>query len=320
MMPARRSDTHLIDCLPPVRGRYEADAPLSALTWFRVGGPAEVLYRPADAKDLSQFLQNLPPDVPVSVIGLGSNLLARDGGVHGVVVRMGKSFGAITRDGDIIRAGAGASDINVAAFARDAGLAGLEFLRGIPGTVGGAVRMNAGAYGHETADIVTAVEAVDAAGTLHRMERADIGFSYRKCDLPDDWIITAAEFRGVPDDRAAIAARMEAINAAREDSQPLRTRTGGSTFKNPMGKNPVNDGAGRRAWQLIDEAGCRGLRIGGAEVSTKHCNFLINTGDATAADLEHLGEEVRRRVKAATGVNLEWEIRIIGHESPKVMS
>lgn len=315
MMPSCRRNTHLIDCLPPVRGRYEADAPLSALTWFRVGGCAEVLYRPADAKDLSQFLQNLPQDVPVTVIGLGSNLLVRDGGVSGVVVRMGKSFGAITRDGGIIRAGAGASDINVAAFARDAGLAGLEFLRGIPGTVGGAVRMNAGAYGHETADILVAAEAVDRAGTIHRLTHADMGFSYRKSTLPEDWIITAVEFRGTPDDPAAIAARMAAINAAREDSQPLRTRTGGSTFK-----NPAADAEGRRAWQLIDEAGCRGLRIGAAEVSAKHCNFLINTGDATAADLEHLGEEVRRRVKAATGVELEWEIRIIGHPLPKVTS
>lgn len=309
MMTARRPLPHLIDRLPPARGRVEADAPLSELTWFRVGGPAEVLFRPADAKDLSQFLKMLPADVPVTVIGLGSNLLVRDGGVPGVVVRMGKTFGAIERMGDVIRAGAGVSDINLAAFARDAGLGGLEFLRGIPGNLGGAVRMNAGAYGREIADVLVAAEAVDRAGNFHRVTRDELGFSYRRSTAPADWIFTAVELQGTPEDPAVIAAKMDAINAAREESQPLRTRTGGSTFKNPEG---------RKAWELIDAAGCRGLRIGGAEVSTKHCNFLINRGDATAADLEMLGEEVRRRVKEATGVTLEWEIRIVGEQLPRV--
>lgn len=311
MMTARREIPHLLDRLPPARGRFEADAPLADLTWFRVGGPAEVLFRPADAKDLSQFLKALPADVPVTVIGLGSNLLARDGGVPGVVVRMGKSFGAMERDDDVIRAGAGASDINLAAFARDAGLGGLEFLRGIPGTLGGAVRMNAGAYGREIADVLVAAEAVDRTGNIHRVGVDELGFSYRRSTAPADWIFTAVELRGVPEEPAVIAARMEEINAAREESQPLRTRTGGSTFKNP---------AGAKAWELIDAAGCRGLRLGGAEVSAKHCNFLINTGAATAADLEMLGEEVRRRVREATGTELEWEIRIVGDQLPGVTS
>lgn len=308
MMAAARAADRLIDRLPPVRGRYEAAAPLAPLTWFRVGGAAELLYHPADAEDLSAFLAGLPDGVPVTVIGLGSNLLIRDGGVDGVVIRLGKAFGQMARTGTTVRVGAGASDISVASFARDEGLGGLEFLRGIPGTIGGALRMNAGAYGREMADVLTAAEAVDRAGRVHRIGTAEMGFSYRKATVPADWIFTAAELRGEPEDPAVIAERMAAIAQAREESQPLRTRTGGSTFKNPS----APEAEGRRAWELVDAAGCRGLRRGGAEVSAKHCNFLINSGTASAADLEGLGEEVRRRVKAATGVTLDWEIRIVG--------
>ncbi len=304
MMVATSSTTKLLDRLPIIRGRYEENASLAELTWFRVGGSADVVFRPADTADLMTFLKSVPRTVPVTVIGLGSNLLVRDGGVPGVVVRMGKSFAETEQVGSVIRAGAGASDISVSAFARDAGLAGLEFLRGIPGTIGGALRMNAGAYGREMADVLVAAEAVDRDGVLHRLSADEMGFSYRKSTVPDDWIFVAAEMRGTPGDKAAIAARMDEINAAREESQPLRTRTGGSTFKNPTD--------GKRAWELIDQAGCRGLTVGGAQVSEKHCNFLINHGNATANDIEVLGETVRARVLAATGIALVWEIRIIG--------
>ncbi|MDA5195080.1 UDP-N-acetylmuramate dehydrogenase [Govanella unica] len=306
----------ILDRLPPVRGRYDAGASLAEYTWFRVGGAADVLFRPADTSDLVDFLRNVPVDLPLSVIGLGSNLLVRDGGVDGVVIRLGKAFGQMERVGRVIRAGGGASDISVASFARDEGLGGLEFLRGIPGTIGGALRMNAGAYGHEVADVLVAAEALDRHGNLHRLTPDEMGFSYRKTRVPEDWIFVSGEFRGTPDDPAVIAARMDRINEAREESQPLRTRTGGSTFKNPTSA----DAKGRRAWELVDEAGCRGHKVGGAEVSAKHCNFLINSGTATATDIERLGEDVRRRVKDVTGVSLDWEIRRIGRrpkEGPK---
>lgn len=293
----------LIDRLPRVRGQLVAHAPLARETWFRVGGPAEVMFRPADRDDLAAFLASKPKDVPVTVIGVGSNMLVRDGGVPGVVVRMGREMAEIDIDGDLVSAGAGASDVKVAAAARDASLAGLEFLSGIPGTIGGAVRMNAGAYDDEIADVLVECKALDPEGRVHKLHAADMGFTYRHASIPDDWIFTGAVLRGRPDDRDAISLRMLRIRELREQSQPLRTRTGGSTFKNPDGY---------KAWKLVDEAGCRGLRIGGAIVSPKHTNFLINTGDATAADLEMLGEEVRRRVFDTFGVELQWEIRRIG--------
>ena len=303
MMVALRHTPHLIDRLPAVRGRYGADASLAQVTWFRVGGPAEVLFRPADIDDLASFLAAKPADVPVTVIGVASNLLVRDGGVPGVVVRLGRGFVEITAEGDRVFAGAGALDGNVALVARNAGLAGLEFLSGVPGTIGGALRMNAGAYGSEMKDVTIAASALDARGGRHRLELDRLGFSYRHCGIAEDWIFTGAELRGRADDPAAIQARMDDITDRREASQPVRTRTGGSTFANPPG---------HKAWELIDKAGCRGLRLGGAMVSEKHTNFLINTGDATAADIETLGEEVRRRVFERFGVTLEWEIRRIG--------
>ncbi len=295
----------LIERLPAVRGRLSANSPLAGITWFRVGGPAEVMFRPADRADLMQFLAAKPADAPVTVIGVGSNLLVRDGGVPGVVVRLGRGFADIRVAGERVTAGAAALDLNVAFGARDAGLAGLEFLSGIPGTIGGALRMNAGAYGREMVDATDAAEALDEEGRLHRLSRAELGFSYRRSAVPDGWIFVSAELLGRPDDPAEIARRMRDIQQTRESSQPIRTRTGGSTFANPTG-------AKHKAWELIEAAGCRGLRRGGAVVSEQHCNFLINTGNATAADLEGLGEEVRRRVLAATGVALEWEIRRIG--------
>lgn len=302
MMAATR-EPHLIDRLPPVRGTLTADAPLARYVWFRVGGPADVLFQPADADDLAAFLASVPADVPVTVIGTGSNVLIRDGGVDGVVVRLGKAFSAIAVEGKSVRAGAGATDPNVAKAARDAGLAGLAFLSGVPGAVGGAVRMNAGAYGHEIKDVFVSATAVDRNGTIHTLGPGDLGFSYRHSDLADDWIVTDAVFRGTPGERTAIAAEMDRIQAAREETQPIRTRTGGSTFKNPPGA---------KAWELVDAAGCRGLAVGGARVSEKHTNFLVNEGGASARDIESLGEEVRRRVAADSGVVLDWEIKRIG--------
>jgi UDP-N-acetylmuramate dehydrogenase len=301
------SRLRLIDRLPAVRGELTADASLAAYTWFRVGGPADVLFQPADRDDLLEFLAAKPADVPVTMIGVGSNLLVRDGGVRGVVIRLGRSFGQIERAGDqMIRAGAGAIDPAVSAFARDLGLAGLEFLTGVPGTIGGALRMNAGAYGGDMRAITVSATLVDAKGELKQLTGEEIGFSYRHTEVPEEWIFVEAILRGHPGDCAEIAAKMAAIRAAREDSQPLRTRTGGSTFANPPETS---------AWKLVDEAGCRGLKVGGAQVSEKHCNFLLNLGDATAADIETLGEEVRARVKATSGVDLRWEIRRIGEAS-----
>jgi UDP-N-acetylmuramate dehydrogenase len=297
------ADTPLIDRLPKVRGRLSAGSALSAVTWFRVGGPADILFRPADVDDLAQFLKSKPDDVPVTVIGVGSNLLVRDGGIEGVVVRLGRSFTEIRANGATIEAGAGALDLNVALSARDAGVGGLEFLSGIPGTIGGALRMNAGAYGSDVSEVFRHADALDAKGTLHRLGMTEMGFTYRHCAVPEDWIFVAGAFDGRADDPKAIHARIQEIQSKREESQPIRARTGGSTFTNPTG---------HKAWQLIDDAGCRGLRKGGAMVSDKHCNFLINTGDATAADIEALGEEVRRRVRDRSGVELTWEIKRIG--------
>jgi len=302
MMAASRKP-RLLDRLPPLRGRVSETAPLAGVTWFGVGGPAEVMVRPADPDDLAAFLAALPGDVAVTVVGVGSNLLVRDGGVPGVVIRLGRGFAGIGVDGEEIEAGAAALDANVAIAAREAGLAGLEFLSGVPGTIGGGLRMNAGAFGREFADVLVAATAIDRGGRIHRVAAAELGFGYRSSTAPEDWLFASARLRGTPGDRDEIAQRIAQIRAAREEAQPLRVRTGGSTFKNPPG---------RKAWELIDAAGCRGLRQGGAQVSEKHCNFLINTGEATAADLEGLGEEVRRRVLATSGILLEWEIRRIG--------
>ena len=304
MMAAEKNMTRdWVDCLPPLKGRLQRNADLAKITWFRVGGPAELLFRPEDLEDLQAFLAAKPADAPVTVIGVGSNLLVRDGGVPGAVVRLGKGFADISIEGTTIRAGAAAPDLYVSRAARDAGLAGLEFLCGVPGTIGGALRMNAGAYGGEVKDVLRRAWALDPSGGLHELGNSEMDFSYRHCGVAENWIFTEAEFDGTPGDIAAISARMEEIGETRMDSQPVRSRTGGSTFANP-------DGA--KAWQLIDAAGCRGLRRGGAMVSEQHCNFLINTGDATAADIEGLGEEVRRRVRESSGVELRWEIRRIG--------
>ncbi len=303
MMAAEKRVSTLLDRLPAVRGRYSENAPLGQLTWFRVGGPAEVMFRPADADDLAGFLANKPADVPVTVLGVGSNLLVRDGGVPGVVVRLGRPFARIETEGDGVSVGAAALDLNVALTARDAGIAELEFLCGVPGTIGGALRMNAGAYGSEMKDVVVMARVLDEAGGVHDLTTEDLGFRYRGCGVPAGWLFVAARLRGRAGDPVSIGRRMAEIRDARERTQPIRTRTGGSTFANP---------AGRKAWELIDEAGCRGLERGGAKVSEKHCNFLVNTGGATAADLEALGEDVRRRVFEISGVTLEWEIRRIG--------
>jgi UDP-N-acetylmuramate dehydrogenase len=289
--------------LPPLRGRVQANAPLAAFTWFRVGGPAEALVRPADAEDLAGFLRALPPDLPVQAIGACSNLIVRDGGLPGVTVRLARGFSAIIPDADGVIAGAAALDVTVAEHAAAAGLGGLEFLCGIPGAIGGAVTMNAGAYGGDIASVLDWAELVTRSGEVRRMSAAELAFAYRHAHLPAGAVVTRARLRARPEDSTLIAGRMAEIRAAREASQPVRARTGGSTFRNPDSM---------KAWELIDAAGCRGLARGGAQVSEKHCNFLINIGNATAADIEGLGEEVRRRVFAASGVSLEWEIRRIG--------
>lgn len=293
----------LLKRLPPVRGRLVANAPIGPLTWFRVGGSAEALFRPANENDLADFLAALSSDIPVCVIGVGSNLLVRDGGIPGVTIRLGRGFADLEPGVDEVSAGAGALDVNVALAAAEAGIAGLEFLSGIPGTIGGGFRTNAGAYGREFKDVLISADAVGRGGQRHRASAAELGLSYRHSDAPPDWIFTRATFRGEQGERAAIARRLAEIQAAREASQPIRARTGGSTFANPPG---------HQAWRLIDEAGCRGLVRGGAMVSDKHTNFLINSGSASAADIEELGEEVRRRVHERFGIALEWEIRRIG--------
>jgi UDP-N-acetylmuramate dehydrogenase len=290
--------------LPAVRGRLTEQAPLKPLVWFKAGGAAQWLFEPRDVEDLSDFLAGLEPDVPVMGLGLGSNLIVRDGGVPGVVVRLGKPFATVERlDPTTLRCGGGASGILVSSTARDSGIAGLEFLRSIPGTVGGFVRMNGGAYGREVKEVLVECEIVTRSGERRTLGLEDLGYSYRHSELPEGSIVVGATFRGHPDASEAIGAEMDRIAAEREASQPLRSRTGGSTFKNPPGT---------KAWKLIDEAGCRGLTIGDAQVSEKHCNFLLNLGNARAADIEALGEEVRRRVKAHSGVELEWEIQRVG--------
>ncbi|WP_412557685.1 UDP-N-acetylmuramate dehydrogenase [Thalassospira sp. MIT1370] len=295
--------TPLIDRLPKVRGKLREGAQLAKVTWFQVGGPADVMFRPADEADLADFLKGKPDDMPVTVIGVGSNLLVRDGGIRGVVIRLGRPFtDAVIKDGDL-HVGAGALDLNVAQVAQQAGIAGLEFLSGIPGTIGGALRMNAGAYGSEIKDVLISATAIDGKGIKHTVTPDEMGMSYRHCDLPEDWIFTSAILRGTAGDPDEIAKRMDEIQQARAGSQPIKSRTGGSTFA-----NPVPD----RAWEVIDAAGCRGLTIGGAQMSEQHCNFMINTGNATALDLEQLGDEVRKRVKEHSGVELRWEIRRIG--------
>ncbi|HEX6959549.1 MAG TPA: UDP-N-acetylmuramate dehydrogenase [Ferrovibrio sp.] len=303
MMAEQIRQDDLLARLPAVRGRLTAQAALADITWFRVGGPAEAMFRPADRDDLIAFLKSKPADVPVTVLGVGSNTLVRDGGVPGVVIRLGREFVGIEADGEEVEAGAGALDVNVATVAQQAGIAGLEFLRGIPGTVGGGLRMNAGAYGREFKDVLVWAEALDPSGNLHRLSLADMKFGYRHCGVPENWIFLAARLRGEKGDPALIKQRMAEIQAAREGSQPIRSRTGGSTFANPEG---------HKAWQLIDAAGCRGLVVGDAQVSEQHCNFLINRGSATATDLETLGETVRERVKAQSGIALRWEIKRIG--------
>ena len=302
-MPAKRPEPGLIERLPAVSGSLQADAPLAKFSWFKTGGMADVLFQPADAVDLAEFLNDKPADIPVTVIGTASNIIIRDGGVEGVVIRNGAGFADIDIDGDIVTAGAAAHDVTVSRKARDAGLAGLEFLSGIPGTIGGGLRMNAGAYGTEFKSIFVDAETLDGQGILHRLDLDGMGFGYRQCGVPEDWIFTAARLRGVPGNMDAITQRMDEIQVEREATQPLRTPTGGSTFRNPEGA---------KAWELIEKAGCRSLMRGKAQVSDLHCNFLINTGGATAADLEGLGEEVRRRVFEDSGVTLEWEIQRIG--------
>ena len=297
------SESDLLRRLPPVRGRLTANAPIGPMTWFRVGGPAEALFRPADTEDLAAFLAALTPDIPVTVIGVGSNLLVRDGGIPGIVIRLGRGFVDIVPGRGQVETGTGALDLNVALTAAEAGIAGLEFLSGIPGTVGGGFRTNAGAYGTEFKDALISADALDRRGQLHTVTPAEMGLSYRHSEVDPHWIFVKARFKGSAADPVEIGRRMTEIRAAREASQPIRARTGGSTFANPPG---------HQAWKLIDDARCRGLTRGGAMVSEKHTNFLINTGNATAADIEWLGEEVRRRVRDRFGITLEWEIRRIG--------
>jgi UDP-N-acetylmuramate dehydrogenase len=294
--------------LPDLRGRLVADAPLADITWFRVGGPAEVMFTPVDEADLAYFLARVPEEVPVFTIGLCSNLLVRDGGVRGVVIRLGRGFNAIeVVDGCRLRTGTAVPDVRVARAAADAGIAGLSFYRGIPGSIGGALRMNAGAHGSETKDVLAAARAVDRQGNVHDLTPADMGFTYRRSAVPRDWIFTSATYQGTPGEPDEIRRAMDEVAAYREKHQPIKERTGGSTFKNP----PDNS-----AWKLIDAAGCRGLRVGGAMVSEMHCNFLINDRQAVAEDIERLGETVRARVVAATGIELQWEIVRVGEPLP----
>ena len=302
-MIAAQEFNHLIERLPNVRGALKADFDIARLTWFGVGGNAEVMFEPADQEDLQFFLDALPENINVTVLGGGSNLIIRDGGIPGVTIRLGRAFSNIVSKDYTITALAGAMNITVARKARDNQIGGLEFLSGIPGSIGGAVRMNAGAYQAEIQKVLLGVTALDRHGNFHKVPAIELGFSYRHCDGPDDWIFLSAQLQGRQEQSEVIITRMREISKARENSQPIRKRTGGSTFKNPEG---------HRAWQLIDAAGCRGLRRGGAQVSNTHCNFLINTGAATAGDIEGLGEEVKRRVLDNTGVELEWEIKRIG--------
>lgn len=289
--------------LPAVRGRYLFDVPLAPTTWFRVGGPAQVIFKPADVQDLCFFLERRPMDIPLHVIGVGSNLLVRDEGIPGIVIRLGQGFTNIFVDQTTIDVGASILDRNVATLSCQEEIGGLEFLCGIPGTIGGALRMNAGAYGSDISQVLVYAHVLDPKGKLHRLTPQELGLSYRHCDLPKDWIFIGARLKGQRKKGQGIQEKISSILAERERTQPIKSRTGGSTFANPEDK---------KAWELIEKAGCRGLQKGGARMSELHCNFMINTGDATAADLEGLGEEVRQRVLATTGVELRWEIERIG--------
>lgn len=298
----------LMDRLPAVRGKLSENVPLAPYTWLRVGGPAEVFFMPKDEADLAHFLFSTPDDIPVTILGVASNTIIRDGGIKGVVIRLGPSFAKVTTDGLMVRAGTAALDNRVAKVAAKAGIAGLEFYAGIPGTIGGALRMNAGCYGTETKDILVEAIALDRTGRRQVMPLSELGYSYRNSKAPNDLIFVEAVFKGTVDDPAAITARMAEITARREESQPIREKTGGSTFKNP----DQTQSGGRGAWKVIDDAGGRGFKVGGAQMSEKHCNFMINTGDATAADLEALGEAMIAKVKETQGVDLEWEVKRIG--------
>ncbi len=303
------SNEGLLERMPPVRGKLTPNEPLHEQTWFRVGGPAEILYKPADEDDLAHFLSHCPADIPITVLGLASNVLVRDGGIPGAVIRLGPQFSQTKVEGATLIVGAGTIDANAARTAQSSGIAGMEFLCGIPGTVGGGLRMNAGAYGREFTDIVDAVTVMDRSGQRKTLYHDQIGFSYRHTDIPEDTIFLSAVLSGEAGDPAEIQERMKDIQKKRNETQPIRDKTGGSTFA-----NPDNDPEKRKSWQLIEAAGCRGLKIGHAKVSEKHCNFLINTGNATAAEIENLGEEVRRRVKDKFGIELRWEIKRIGVE------
>lgn len=306
MMPATSQvSQHILEtpAFSRFQDRLRQNTDLSKTNWFRVGGPAEWLFKPENAADLAEFLKLLPTEIPVTVLGVGSNLIVRDGGIEGVVVKLGRGFTTLSVNDTSISAGAACLDIHVAQFACDHSITGLEFLSGVPGTIGGAVRMNAGAYGSDISQVLAQVEIVERSGAIRTLNHKALGFIYRNSALPEGAIVTSAILQGHPGDKTEIAARMAEIQAQRESTQPIRARTGGSTFKNPPG---------HKAWELIEKAGCRGLMVGGAQVSEKHCNFLINTGNATAADLENLGEEVIRRVHEKTGITLEWEIKRIG--------
>jgi UDP-N-acetylmuramate dehydrogenase len=295
----------LIQRLPQVRGSYRENVNLAKINWFNVGGNAQVVFRPADVEDLCDFLKNKPENIKVTVLGVGSNLLVRDGGIDGVVIRLGRGFTRLKCEGDKLIAGAAGLSFNAAMYAASGGIAGLEFLSGIPGTIGGALFMNAGAYGCDVSSVLESAEIVDEAGNINTVNCHDIGYIYRGNTLPDGIIFTSGVFKGVRGKREDIENKINEITSARESTQPIKSRTSGSTFKNPDG---------RKAWQLIDEAGCRGMSIGGAQVSEKHCNFFINTGNATAEDIEKLGELVRQKVKDKSGVELKWEVKIIGNK------
>ncbi|MDB2415163.1 UDP-N-acetylmuramate dehydrogenase [Rickettsiales bacterium] len=298
-----KDQSDLLQRLPKVKGSYRPNADLSKTNWFRVGGQADILFRPSDEKDLSHFLKNKPDDIPVTILGVGSNLLVRDGGIEGVVIKLGRGFAEISCANEEVHAGSSALSFNVSMVSADAGLSGLEFLSGIPGTIGGALAMNAGAYGSDVSSILLYANAVDEQGIIHKLSVDDIGYVYRGNTLPDGMIFTKAVFKGKKGSTEEIKQRIDKICEEREETQPIKSSTSGSTFKNPDGY---------KAWKLIDEAGCRGLKIGGAQVSEKHCNFLINTGDASAADIENLVEEVRKKVKENSGIELRLEIKIIG--------
>jgi UDP-N-acetylmuramate dehydrogenase len=307
--------TRLIDCLPPVRGKYLPAAPLADMTWLRVGGPAEVLFLPADESDLARFLAETPDEIPVHILGAGSNTLVRDGGVPGVVVRLTAPFGKVEAISDTrLKSGAAALDKKVAQIAAKSGIAGMEFFTGVPGAIGGAIRMNAGCYGTETKDVLIEAVALDRTGRRIIVTPDELGYAYRHSDAPEDWIFVEAIFEGTPDDPEAITARMDEITARREQTQPIREKTSGSTFKNP---DPPGTPDQRKAWKLIDQTGWRGKKIGGARFSEQHANFLINDGTASAADLESVGEGARADIRSSTGIDLHWEVRRIGVEKAK---